>query len=822
MLHFRLLRWLPAVLLLLLLLLLGASPAAHAQGRLNLGLEAAANHRQPLALWATSVPAGGRLAFDSSTYQQGRSSLRLELLTQEDGPARAFLSTSVVPLDSVRGRLVTVSAWVRTRGWRGQVGLAATATSLTVAGLSPDRASVLDSLPANLNWRRIEVRLPVKATAFSFGLSVQAVGSGRLWVDNIELRVGGRVLPEGPVPATEALLLPSAVALATNWDFERPLPRAAGPDPAGGATAALDSAGPQHGRRYLRVVRRSAASQPMATAYLGTLRLARQEGGKTLRVLGYWRQPEARPGSPGAHPAFVSRLLATRLPAGGAWRPDTLGPAPPLPAPGPQWAAFAFEVPLQLKLYNDSPADWTALTLSLALPEPGVVDIDNLTFTLDGKPYVPAGPPVAPAPTAAEVAWLRTASQPLRLAAPATEATDLAALAASLGAARLVGLGEVTHGAHEIYALHDKLTRYLIGQKGFTGLALEANPGACAALTAYLRTGQGDPARLLAALDGWHTAELRDLLAWLRRYQQAHPATPITLAGLDMRQPEEAVASLRQQLAPTDEFAQSRLRQVAHLLAAYPHPAPDDPDLRHPDQPQDSLLAPLHRLLAELATGLDARAKLRARPTSLAELAQQHYYLRLVEQGATWRRLVGGLAFNYYQACLAENAYHLSQTTGPGGGATKVIIWASNSAVAKVLTLEERPMGEWLRATLGPGYAALGLVLGQGSFAALGPAGQWQSAPLAPAPTGSYEAWLRTAPGPASWLAPGRPELTDDNAWLFQQQLLREVGYRAAHNEFMLHSLRSEFDVVVFWRDATPAQFLPASPEKQVVGPAAK
>lgn len=792
-------------------LLLVASLAAQAQGRLNLGLELDADHRQPLALWSTMLPPGGRLAFDSITFRQGRSSLRLELPTREDGPGRAYLGTSVVPLDSVRGRLVTVSAWVRTRNWQGRAGLAATATSLTVAGLSPNRVSVFDSLPANLDWRRIEVRLPVKTTAFSFELSVQALGSGQLWLDNIELRVGNRVLPESPVPATEALLLPPAVALAANWDFERPLPRAAWPDPAGGATVALDSASPQHGRRYLRVVRRSATGQPMPTAYLGTLRLARQEGGKTLRVLGYWRQPDARPGSPGARPAFVSRLLATRLPAGGAWRPDTLGPAPPLPAPGPQWTAFAFEVPMQLKLYNDSPADWTALTLSLALPEPGTVELDNLTFTLDDKPYTPTGPPVAPPPTAAEVAWLRTASRPLRLANPATEATDLAALAASLSAARVVGLGEVTHGSHEVYVLHDKLIRYLIGQKGFTGLALEARPAACAALTAYLRTGQGDPARLLAALDGWNTTEMRDLLAWLRSYQLAHPATPITLAGLDLRQPEEAVASLRQMLEPGDDFAQSRLRQVAHLLATYPHPAPDDPDLRHPDQPQDSLLAPLHRLLAELATGLDTRAKLRARPVSLAELARQHYYLRLVAQGATWRRLAGGLAFNYYQACLAENAQYVSQTVGPGGAAAKLLIWASNSAVAKALTLEERPMGEWLRATLGPGYAALGLVLGQGRFAALGPAGQWASTPLAPAPTGTYEAWLRTAPGPAAWLAPARPELTDDNAWLFQQQLLREVGYRAAHNEFMLHSLRSEFDVVVFWRDSTPAHFLPAS-----------
>jgi erythromycin esterase len=792
-----------------LVLVLLASLKAHAQGRLNLALEPGANHGHPLALWRTTVPAGSLLTFDTLVHRQGRSSLRFDLPVRlnDEAPRLAAIGTTVVPLDSVRGRRLMVRAWVRTRNWRGRVGFSASTTTLTVAGLSPERAAVLDSLPADTDWRQLELQLPVKTTAFDLSLYLWTQGTGRLWLDDIQLLVGGKPLRDGPVPATEALLLLPTEALAANWDFERPLPRAAWPDPAG-ATVALDSASPQHGRHYLRVVRRSAAGQPAPTAYLGTLRLARQEGGKVLRVAGYWRQPAAQPNPKpsGAGPAFVSRLLASRQRAGGAWVPDTLGPGPPLPAPGPQWTAFAFEVPIQLKLFNDQPVDWGALTLSLVLPSPGVVELDNLTFSINGKPYVPTGPPVAPPPTAAETAWLRAALRPLRLSTPATAVPDLAALGNFLAPARLVGLGEVTHGSHEIFALRDKLTRYLIAEKGFTGLALEASPVACAALNEYVRTGRGNPARLLAALDGWNTTEMRDLLAWLRAYQVAHPASPVLLAGLDMQQPEQALASFGQLVAADDAFAQSRLQQLGRLLATYSRPALDDPDLRdHPDQPHDSLLAPLHRLLAELGTGLDARAKLRARPTSLAQLARQRYYLHLVEQGATWRRLSFGLAFNYRQACLAENAQYLSQSEGP---AARLVLWASNSAVAKALTVEERPMGEWLRATLGPGYLALGLALGQGSFAALGPAGKWGSAPLASPPTGAYEAWLRTGPA-ASWLAPGRQELADNNTWLFQQQLLREIGYRAPHNEFMLHSLRSEFDAVVFLRDSTPTQQVP-------------
>jgi erythromycin esterase-like protein len=185
-------------------------------------------------------------------------------------------------------------------------------------------------------------------------------------------------------------------------------------------------------------------------------------------------------------------------------------------------------------------------------------------------------------------------------------------------------------------------------------------------------------------------------------------------------------------------------------------------------------------------------------------LAQQRYYLRLVEQGATWRRLDLGAAENYRQACLAENAhYHLSQLAGG-----KLLLWANNRSVAKFISPDERPLGEWLRATLGPGYLALGVVLEQGSFAARGPAGQWAPAPLAAVRPGSYEAWLRTGP-PTFWLGLNKLELTDDNAWLFQSQLLHDLDYADAHNQFMLHSLRAEFDAVLFIRDSTPAQLLP-------------
>ncbi|QKG58180.1 erythromycin esterase family protein [Hymenobacter sp. BRD128] len=145
----------------------------------------------------------------------------------------------------------------------------------------------------------------------------------------------------------------------------------------------------------------------------------------------------------------------------------------------------------------------------------------------------------------------------------------------------------------------------------------------------------------------------------------------------------------------------------------------------------------------------------------------------------------------------------LSQNDGPA----RLVLWVSNTQAA-TSNGAEHCLGQWLRATYGGGYVGLGLALGQGSYAAENPAGQWVATPLETPPPGSYEAWLRTGL-PAFFLSLHKLELTEANAWLFQQQLLRDAGSRQTRHQFGLHDLRGAFDGLVFLRDSTPAHFLP-------------
>lgn len=107
-----------------------------------------------------------------------------------------------------------------------------------------------------------------------------------------------------------------------------------------------------------------------------------------------------------------------------------------------------------------------------------------------------------------------------------------------VGDARVVGLGEGTHGAHEFLALRNEVFKYLVEKRGFTAIATE---------TPFLEgTCIDDAISGLGALSANHwrdveswtdpaVAENRELLEWMRNYNARGGARrPIHFYGLDM------------------------------------------------------------------------------------------------------------------------------------------------------------------------------------------------------------------------------------------------------------------------------------------------
>jgi protein-L-isoaspartate(D-aspartate) O-methyltransferase len=120
------------------------------------------------------------------------------------------------------------------------------------------------------------------------------------------------------------------------------------------------------------------------------------------------------------------------------------------------------------------------------------------------------------------------------------ETADLDSLLERIGDARVVLLGEATHGTSEFYRMRSRITRELIRQRGFNLVALEADWPDAARVDAYIRDapalgGEWRPFSRFP-LWMWRNHEFLELVEWLREFNAGtrDPERKVGLHGLDM------------------------------------------------------------------------------------------------------------------------------------------------------------------------------------------------------------------------------------------------------------------------------------------------
>ncbi len=167
--------------------------------------------------------------------------------------------------------------------------------------------------------------------------------------------------------------------------------------------------------------------------------------------------------------------------------------------------------------------------------------------------------PNASSAVPAEVAtWLRQNATEFRTSIAVGSDDDLAVLTSLVGNARVVALGEATHGTSDFFEMKHRILRYLVEHMGFTAFAIEATFPEAEAVDEYVRTGKGDPAVLLSRLYfwTWNTQEVLDMIQWLRAYNQTAPAPKqVRFFGFDMQYPGAAMDSLRAYVGRVDPGA---------------------------------------------------------------------------------------------------------------------------------------------------------------------------------------------------------------------------------------------------------------------------
>jgi erythromycin esterase len=114
-------------------------------------------------------------------------------------------------------------------------------------------------------------------------------------------------------------------------------------------------------------------------------------------------------------------------------------------------------------------------------------------------------------------------------------------LVKEIGDARVVVLGEASHGTSEFYSWRAAITRRLIEEKGFDLIAVEGDWIDCLGITEAVAKKQADNNEIAAALKNftrfpqwlWRNEETKTFLEWLQTFNHDH-TTDIGFYGLDI------------------------------------------------------------------------------------------------------------------------------------------------------------------------------------------------------------------------------------------------------------------------------------------------
>jgi erythromycin esterase len=365
----------------------------------------------------------------------------------------------------------------------------------------------------------------------------------------------------------------------------------------------------------------------------------------------------------------------------------------------------------------------------------------------------------------------RAVAEELKQRAAPFSGTDddpaLAAFGQAVGDARIVALGEATHGTAEFYRLNQRLIEYLVRHKGFTVLAIEANWPESLEVDRYIKTGEGDPRKALAGMNfwTWYTQEMLDLVEWMRTYNLSpgrHAA--LTFTSFDM------------------QFGHAAADKAVEYLKDY---APDLAGVAR------AVYGEAYDIEAHRGAIFDARAEgVAVRVASVAhEFDTRHHELTAASGEEKWSDArqaaavvqeavslrIAGRGPGYRDQAMAANVEWLAAAYPQA----KIVLWAHN---AHVRTKDQpKSMGAFLRERFGRQFYTLGYAFRRGGLRAKGPEGGTAAdvkvfdAP--PSPEGSGDAVLSRAGLPAFFLdLTSVPPQTALGHWLAEIHLFHSVG----------------------------------------------
>jgi erythromycin esterase-like protein/adenine/guanine phosphoribosyltransferase-like PRPP-binding protein len=334
------------------------------------------------------------------------------------------------------------------------------------------------------------------------------------------------------------------------------------------------------------------------------------------------------------------------------------------------------------------------------------------------------------------------------------DASSYDALIKAIGSARIVLLGEASHGTHEFYRERAFITERLITQAGFSAVAVEADWPDAYRVNRYVRGTSGDDNATDALGDFgrfpiwmWRNTDVVAFVQWLRAHNDTQPVDRRTgFYGIDLYSLRTSIQAVLGYLSKVDPAAAGVARaryacfdQFGAEPQSYGY-ATGSGLAASCEQQVVTQLVDMQRRRAEYASrdGRIARddffyAEQNAR---LVRSAEQYYRTMFRGRNESW---------NLRDRHMADTLGELLRFLDQSGSPSRVIVWAHNSHLGDARATEmgergELNVGQLVRERFGSGAVSIGFTTYSGTVTA---ASDWdepsERKTVRPGLPGSYE-----------------------------------------------------------------------------------
>ncbi|HEY3349777.1 MAG TPA: erythromycin esterase family protein [Thermoanaerobaculia bacterium] len=394
--------------------------------------------------------------------------------------------------------------------------------------------------------------------------------------------------------------------------------------------------------------------------------------------------------------------------------------------------------------------------------------------------------------------------------------SELDPLLDTIGGARFVLLGGASHGTHEFYRVRAEITKRLVCEEGFRGVAVEADWPDAARVNRWVRALPGDE-EAVDALGGfrrfpgwmWRNADVLDFVGWLRGRNDAiaEDRDKAGFYGLDLY---SLHASMEAVVAYLERVDPDAARRAASRYACFDRFGGDAQGygastmfgqaVACEDEVIQQLID-LHieggRYLAREGRAAEDAFFSAEQNARLAKNAERYYRAMFGSQVLSW---------NLRERHMSETLDALDDHLSRDGEPAKIVVWAHNSHLGDARATEmgdhgEQSLGQLVRARRGADAVLVGFTTDSGTVTAAsawdGPA---QRMRLTPAVEDAWEALFREVPYPRFHLDLHRDRALGEA--LSERRLERAIGviYRPEterRSHYFLARLPEQFDAIL-------------------------